>query len=293
MRVKSIAFHSINYVLFGSFAFICIYPFYYLLLVSVSNSDAVSSGLVVLWPSGFNVEAYKRVFVYKGITEAFFISVSRALAGTVVTLFFSSMFAYVLTKKELFGRVFMYRSTVFALYISAGLIPWFITMKQLGLADNYLLYILPTAISPFLLILIKTYLEQISPHLEESAMMDGAGYFTVFMWIMMPVSVPVLAAVGVFSAVTQWNSWQDNFYLVNNPHLQTIQLILINFLREADAFSNPANMNDLLANASRQRISPFSLKTTIAVVSIVPVMLFYPFLQRYFVKGIMVGAIKG
>ena len=283
-------FQSINYIVFFFFTFVCVYPFYYLFLVSVSNPVDVANGQVVLIPSEFSLFNYEKMFLIRGIAQAFFISASRAVFGTIITVFTTSLFAYALTKKDLFGRKFMYRFTIFTMYASAGLIPWYITMKYLGLDNNYLLYILPYVISPFGLILIKTYMESISPYLEESALVDGAGYLTIFIKIIMPISKPILAAVSVYSAVWQWNLWQDNFFLVGNAKLQTLQLLLINFTRDAESFVNAQN---LMILGSMKKLNPFALKTTIAIFSAIPIILVYPLMQKYFIKGIMLGSVKG
>ncbi|MDF2725000.1 MAG: sugar transporter permease [Paenibacillus sp.] len=293
---KDFWFQTANALMFLLFAFVCLYPFYYIFLVSVSDADAVSRGSVLLYPIGFTLDNFVHVIRLDGILSAFLISVARLAAGTLLTLFFSSMLAYIVTKKELPGRKWIYRATVYTMFVQAGLIPWFITMKTLGLQNSFLLYILPGIISPFAVILIKTYMESaISPALEESAIIDGAGYFRVFASIMVPVSMPVIAAVAVFSAVGQWNSWQDNFYLVSDSRLQTLQYLLLNFLQQAEMLAKAVQLGDgnALEMARRRPLDPFAVKTTITMVTVIPIMLVYPFLQKYFVKGIMMGAVKG
>jgi len=295
--VKEHLFQAVNYLIFAIFTFGCIYPFYYILLVSLSDPLEASKGLIVWLPAEFTLNNYIRLLEIDGIWSAFAVSGSRAVAGTLITLFCSSVFAYGLTKTLTFGRKFMYRSVVVSMYLNAGLIPWFITMKTLGMKDNFLLYILPGAIGPFFLILIKTYFEQISASIEESALVDGAGYFTIYRKIILPLSTPILAAVAVFSAVGHWNSWQDNFFLVGRDNLQTIQLVLLNFLRESETIAqqlaqNGQNGLQELANAKRT-LTPFTIKTTITMVVSIPIILLYPFMQKYFVKGIMLGAVKG
>ncbi|MBP1990932.1 carbohydrate ABC transporter permease [Paenibacillus eucommiae] len=295
-RNKDIPFQIMNSCLLLLFAFLCFYPFYYIFLVSVSSADAVAKGGLYFFPSGFTIDSYVRVLGLKGIIPAFVTSVSRTVIGTVLTLFFSAMLAYIVTKKELIGRKWIYRGTIFTMFVNAGLIPWFITMKTLGLSNSFLLYVLPTVISPFAVVLIKTYMESISPSLEESALIDGAGYFRILYKIMIPVSMPVIAAVAVFSAVSQWNSWQDNFFLVSNRNLQTMQYILINYLQEAESIAQAVQSGnkDILGSLSSNKpLDPFSIRTTVSMVTVIPIIAVYPFVQRYFVKGIMLGAVKG
>lgn len=294
---KEHLFQSANYLIFALFTIACIYPFYYILLVSLSDPIEASKGMIVWLPADFTLNNYERLLQIDGIANAFLVSGTRAVVGTAITLLCSSLFAYGLTKQQTYGRTFMYRAVVISMYLNAGLIPWFITMKALGLKDNFLLYILPGAIGPFFLILIKTYFEQISASIEESALVDGAGYFKIYWSIIMPISTPIIAAVAVFSAVGHWNSWQDNFFLVGKDNLQTIQLVLLNFLRESETIAqqlaqNQQNGLQELASSSRT-LTPFTIKTTITMVVSIPIILVYPFMQQYFVKGIMLGAVKG
>lgn len=288
-----ILFQTVNGMVFVLFAIICIYPFYYILLVSISDSYAVSMGNVFLYPIGFTLDNFFRVFQLKGFAMAFAVSASRAVVGTMITLFFSSMLAYICAKNELIGRKWVYRATVFTLYVNAGLIPWFVTMKSLGLQDNFLLYVLPGAVAGFNVVLIKTFMESLPTALEESALVDGAGYFTIFIRIMLPLSTPVLAAVAVFTAVAQWNSWQDNFFLVNKAHLKTLQLILIQFLQQAESIARLVQETGDLNQARESHLDPFQIRTTVTIVTVIPILFVYPFLQKYFAKGILLGAVKG
>lgn len=296
ISMKERIFQLVNGLIFTLFAFVCIYPFYYLFINSLSDPVQSAKGLVILYPKGFTLENYTQILKLDGIASAFFISASRAVIGTIIQLFFSSMFAFVLTKNQYRINKFLYRAMVITMYMSAGIIPWFVVMKSLGLANNYLLYILPGAVAPFSVILIKTYMENISPFLEESASIDGAGVMTIFLKIILPVCQPVLMAVAVFGAVGQWNSWQDNFFLVKSPHLQTLQMMLMNVLKESESLTTAVQNNaeaikDIAAQSNK--MTPFAVKTTITMVATIPIICVYPFLQKYFVSGIMIGAVKG
>lgn len=292
-NISNSIFYICNYTAQALFSLMCIYPFYYIFINSISDPLKAGGMNAVLLPAGFSLEAYAKVFKMKQIYTGFLVSSSRAVVGTIVTVFICSMLAYALTKKELVLRKFIYRVTVSSMYLAAGLIPWYITMKAYGLKNNFLLYILPAAVSPFLLILIKTYMEQIPPSLEESALIDGAGYFTIYAKIIFPVSIPVIAAVAVFSGVGQWNAWSDNFFLVSSSKLQTIQLILLNVLRESQALATAIMETNDYSLAKEVKITPTVIRMTITVIVVIPIMLLYPFLQKYFVKGIMLGAVKG
>lgn len=287
-------FHSVNYLLFTVFCLLCLYPFYYILIYSLSDANEAGKSVMVLFPAKFTLENYLVMLKLRGIAQSFFISASRVVVGTALTLFFCSMFGYVIAKKELPFRRLMYRMTVISMYLNAGLIPWYITMKSYGLRNSFFLYILPFVISPFFVILVKTYIEQISPAMEESAIVDGAGYFTVYLRIILPVSVPIIAAVGVFSAVNQWNTWSDNFFLVSNANLQTLQYTLWLYLNQAERIAAQA-MTDYKAieKVKEFTLTPTTIRMTITMIVTIPIILVYPFLQRYFVKGIMLGAVKG
>jgi ABC-type glycerol-3-phosphate transport system permease component len=291
---KDYVYHTVTYVLMIGFALLCFYPFYYLFIATLSSPEMVSRGLVTVIPREFTFYNYLAIFQVKGMMNAFLISTARTVLGTLLTLFASALFAYTLTKSRLPFRKTMYRATIASMYISAGLIPWFLVMKAYGLQNSFWLYVLPTAISPFYVLLIKVFMEQIPPSLEESGVMDGAGYWTLFAKIVMPLSLPVLAAVAVFSAVSQWNSWFDNMIMVHHPNLQTLQYVLWTYLSQAEQLS-VAVQRDLtsMSRLGEMEVTPTSIRMTITMFVTMPIMLVYPFMQRYFVKGIMLGAIKG
>lgn len=183
------------------------------------------------------------------------------------------------------------------MYLNAGLIPYYLTIKAYGLRNNFLVYIIPGAISAFYIILIKTFIEQLPASLEESAIIDGAGYFTIFRSIIIPLSKPVIATVVVFSAVGNWNAWFDTYIFISNKKLQTLQYVLLGFLQQtsrlAESMRNSATSSSMATAGSQIQITTQSARMTITAIVIIPIMLVYPFMQRYFVKGIMLGAVKG
>ncbi|THF75250.1 carbohydrate ABC transporter permease [Cohnella fermenti] len=290
--LSSRLFGTFNILLLLLLVVLCIYPFYYIFIYSVSVPDQVSHRQIYLWPSGFTLINYRQIFGLDELARAAFISAARTIAGTAVTVFCTSMYAYALTKPQLRFRKTMYRITLATMYVSAGIIPWYITMKAYGLKDNFLLYVLPTAIIAFYLVLIKTYFEQLPAAMEESAMIDGANVMTIFLRIVLPLSLPVLAVAAIFSAVNQWNTWTDNFFLA--PNLPTMQLVLLNFL--TDQTSNLMALKTNMATVSSsdiQQVTPTSIRMTITMIATLPIVFVYPFFQRYFISGIMIGAVKG
>ncbi len=293
-KLGNYIFSTINYTIFIIFAFICIYPFYYIFIFSLSNPQESVKGGIYLLPKGFTFFNYLSVGKLTGIPSAALVSVARTVIGTAVTIFSCSIFGYALSKKELIFRKLFYRMVVITLYLNAGLIPWYITMRTIKLQNSFFLYILPWAVSGFYLILIKTYMEQLPPSMEESAMIDGANSFMIFIKIVFPLSLPVIATIAVFSAVNQWNAWTDNFFLVRNPNLQTLQLILLTYLRESESIArNISSMDPELLSKRVATLTPIAVRMTITMIATLPIVFVYPFMQRYFVKGIMLGAVKG
>ncbi|MFD2329477.1 carbohydrate ABC transporter permease [Cohnella sp. GCM10020058] len=291
-RWHDVLFHTLNTAFFVLFALCCIYPFYYILINSVSDPLQVTKG-VYLWPEGFNLTVYREMLSQKTISVSFWVSSARAVVGTILTVFSCAFFSYLLTKKEMPFRKTVYRFVVVTLYLNAGLIPWYLTMKMLGLKNSFWLYILPTIIVGFFVILMKTFIEQIPAALEEAAVVEGAGYLTVFARIIFPVSLPIVATITVFNAVNQWNAWMDNLFLVNDPNLQTLQLTLLNFLKQSEALAQETTRRMMGNQTSGHLISPQNVKMAITMIVTAPILLIYPFMQRYFVKGIMLGAVKG
>ena len=218
-------------------------------------------------------------------------SVSRTLVGTAATLIGSSMISYGIIKDALPGSRIISKLVIIPMYFQAGLIPWYLTMKAIGMQNNFLVYILPTIIVPFYVILIKTYMQGLPPAMEESAMVDGAGYFTIYTRIVMPLSMPILATIAIFAGVNQWNSWTDNLYLCPAIELRTLQMLLYSFLSQRSA-AQVINASKFGGNV-QNLLTPMAIRMTITVIVTLPIFVIYPFLQKYFIKGIMIGAVKG
>lgn len=275
------------------FMFVCVYPFYYVIIYSISDATEAAHG-VYFWPAKLDFSTYELIFRKGEMQSAFLVSAMRTLLGTLLCVICTSFLSYLVTMQEMFARKVMYRLVIITMYLNAGLIPWYITMKMYGLQNNFLLYILPGAVNAYYMILVKTYIEQLPPALEESAELDGAGTLTIFGRIVMPLCKPIIATIAVYCAVGQWNSWTDNYFLVTESTLQTVQLILHRNLTNAQAIANMMK-NSAMATGSAPSITvtPQSVQMAVVVIAVIPIMLVYPFLQRYFTKGIMMGAVKG
>jgi putative aldouronate transport system permease protein len=268
------------------------YPFYYIIIYSISDPQLAKSGITFA-PAGINFNTYISLFKRNDILNAFFISASRTVMGTILCILCTSVFAYLVTKKEMIGRKFIYRFVIITMYTNAGLIPWYLTMRTYGLKNSFLLYIIPGAVSAFYMILVKTYIEQLPASMEESAALDGAGFFVTFFRIIMPLSKPIIATIAVYCSVNQWNTWTDNFFLIQDTSLQTVQLILYNYLNSAKAIAESMKQNAAAGQIAQSAVTSESVQMTAIVVTVIPILLVYPFLQKYFTKGIMMGAVKG
>lgn len=291
MSKSDLIFNMINYTFLILLLIVTVYPFYYIFIYSISDSFEAQKG-VYLWPAGFSLESYKAAFRLKGLADAAVVSVMRTVIGTILTVLCSSFFAYLITKQELPFRKYIYRFVLITMYFNAGFIPWYLTMKAYQLQNSFLLYILPGMLTGFYIILIKTFMEQLPPALEESAKIDGAGYFKIFTSIVFPLSLPIIATIAVFAAVGQWNTWFDNFFLVSDPKLQTLQLLLYNFLNQTSSIAGMSG-EELTRTGQVRVMTPQSVQMTITMLVTLPIVVVYPFLQRFFVKGIMLGAVKG
>lgn len=289
-------FQIVNYTFLILFTLICIYPFWYIVVYTFSDPGRVDLHPPVLFPKGFTLKNYQDIFQLNGFFPALLISVLRTVVGTTLSVLTCSFLGYLFTKEAMPGRKIIYRMLIITMYINGGLIAMFILIKSYGLINSFWVYILPTLVSAYYIVLIKTYIEQLPASLEESAKLDGAGYLTVFVKIVLPLSKPILATVAVFVAVGQWNSWFDNhIYTRGAEHLTTLQYLLYKYLSEAqrmaDQIKNAANLGDV-GNAMAT-ISQKGIRMTITVLASLPIFAIYPFMQKYFVKGIMVGAVKG
>ena len=217
-------FDVINVTVFTIFMLLCIFPFYYLFINTISDNDLVLKGAITYYPIGINISNYIALKEVNDLGNAFIVTVSRTVIGTALMVIASALAGYLVTKKKLWKRSFWYRYLVITMYFNAGLIPWYMNMVMLGLTENYMAYIIPGIVAPYNIILVKTYVESIPGELEESAFIDGASTFTIFRKIIWPLSKPILATIAVFGAVGNWNSFQDSLLLMkSSPKLFTLQ----------------------------------------------------------------------
>lgn len=287
-------FSICNYTMFGIFTLLCVFPFYYLFIQTISDNSLSASGQVTWYPKGIHFSNYVEVLKVKGLSNAALVSVARTVIGTIGTVIGSAFLGYLFTKRKMAGRVFWYRFVIITMYFNAGIIPWFIIMMNLNLTNNFWAYILPSIVSPFNVILVKTFVESLPEALEESAEMDGAGTIVLFSRIVFPLIVPIVATIAIFSAVSQWNSFMDTVFLMTNDKLYTLQFVLYKYLNESNSLAAIIRSGQGMENIDLSRVqTSTSIRTTVAMIVVTPILLVYPFFQRYFVKGIMIGAVKG
>lgn len=283
-------FNVVNITLMMLFVLMCIYPFYYMLIYSFSDPNKAYN--LTLLPKEFTLSNYKQVFGLAGFGRASVVSLARTLVGTGVTVLCCGFFGYLMTKQNMLGRKVMYRLMLVTMYVDGGLIPTFLVYNAYGLTNSYWVYILPAALSAYNVILIKTFMEQIPASLEESAKLDGAGPVRCWWSVVMPLSKPILATIAVFSAVGQWNSWFDAHIYITEKKMWPLQYVLYRYLQQiqnlaAQLLQKGSDTHETLV------ITPAAVRMTLTAVITIPILFVYPFMQRYFMKGIMLGAVKG
>ena len=287
----------LTYVIYAIFAFVCVYPFYYIFINSISANNLSERGKVIFYPMDVHFQNYVNVAKIPGLLNAAKISVLRTVVGTVLTVIVAGFLGYMFTRQTLWRRKFWYRFVVVTMYFNAGIIPWYLTMDKLGLTNNFWGYIFPTIIQPFYIILCKTFCESVPKELQDAAEIDGAGTLRIFFSIMLPVIKPILATIAIFAAVNQWNSFQDTLLLMTSTDkLNTLQYVLFQYINQANSLkaliSSTTSSSQLAATLARAATAT-SVRMTVTVVVVLPVMMIYPFFQRFFTKGIMIGAVKG
>ncbi|CAI6080144.1 carbohydrate ABC transporter permease [Cohnella sp. JJ-181] len=281
-------FDAALYALLAVAAFTTVYPFIYLLIISLNEtSDALKGGLY-FWPRKFTLENYAYVFQKDTLLRASMNSVLRTVIQTVLSVFACGMLAYVLSRKHFMLRRFFILMLIVTMYVSGGLIPTYLLIKNLHLMNTFAVYIVPGLVSAFYIFVMRTFFEQLPDGLVESAYIDGANDFRIYTQIILPVSLPVLATIALYVAVGEWNSWFDNYlYNSRNEKLAVLQYELQKMIQVVET----AQPEDGGGDGPRV-ISPLTIKSTLTILVTVPILLVYPFLQKYFVKGLTLGSMK-
>ncbi|GIN72587.1 sugar ABC transporter permease [Bacillus sp. J14TS2] len=271
---------------------ITLYPFLNILAISLNNAVDTAKGGIYIWPRNFTFANYTEVFGSNDrLLQAFIMSVTRTVVGTLTGIIASTMLAYTLSRKDFVFNKPVAILLVLTMFVSGGLIPDYMLIRNLGLVNDFMVYILPMLISAFNVIIIRSFMDNLPKALEESAKMDGANDFTIFSRIILPLSLPVIATISLFLAVGQWNSWFDTYlYARSNENLTTLQYELMKILDNAS--SSGGDINSQNAQFVSKQTNPQSLKMAITIIATVPILMVYPFLQKYFVTGLTLGAVK-
>ena len=281
--------HGIIIFLLTLFAFACIYPFWHVLMYSISDSREAMPGGLFLVPRSPTFLSYSMIFKTRQIYVAYSNTILRTLFGTLLSVLLTALTAFPLSLKRMRGRQFFSMMIFFTMLFNGGLIPTFLVVQDLGLLDTFLALILPNAMSAYNMFILRNYFQQLPESLEESAYIDGANPFIVLFRIILPISAPSLAAVAMFYGIANWNSYLDCLLYTNSDELQVLQIYLRNLLASAGAMDSIAGV----AGSDANRLTEETVKMTTIAVSVIPILVVYPFLQRYYTKGITVGAVKG
>jgi ABC-type glycerol-3-phosphate transport system permease component len=287
---------AVTYAVYTLFAFVCVYPFYYIFINTLSANNLSERGKVVFWIKGFHISNYISVLKIPDLFQALRVSVGRTVIGMALTVIVAAFLGYMFTRETLWKRKLWYRFVVATMYFNAGIIPWYLTMRNLHLTNNFWAYIFPVAVTPFYIVLCKTFVENVPKELQDAAEIDGAGTLKIFFNIMIPVIKPILATIAIFAAVAQWNAFQDTLLLVTDNKLYTLQFTLYQYINQASslkALVNSSTSSASMAASLASAQTATSIRMTVTIVVVTPIILIYPIFQRFFVKGIMIGAVKG
>ncbi len=293
MSAADITYNVLCGIVFAVFSIICIFPFYYLFICTISDPSLVEVGKIVFLPKGLTLKNYREVLRLPNLGNSALVTLGRTVLGTASSLFVTSYLAYFFTRTEMWGRKFWYRAVVATMYFSAGMIPVYLNNKMLGLLNSFWIYIVPGLVGVYNMILVKTSMESVPAELEESAVLDGAGYLTRFTKIILPLQKPILATVGLFTAAGHWNDFFTTQLYITKPKLYTLQFLLYEFQNQVKNAASQINSASEAAGVGGSNIQPTGIRLTLTAIVIIPIMLVYPFIQKYYVKGVMIGAVKG
>lgn len=294
MRTREdVVFDTFNIMFMILLSVIMLFPFINQIALSLNAATDSVKGGIYLWPREFTWRNYEYVFSQASIIQAIFVSVARTVVGTGVGLLCTAMVAYAIAQEKFVFKKSVTIIFIMTMYFNGGLIPGYLLMRDLHLIGTFWVYILPGLISAFNLIIMRSFIEGLPKSLFEQARIDGAGDFRVFFQIVLPLSLPVLATVALFVAVGQWNQWFDVFlYNSSNENLTTLQYELMKILQNTATSNGDWNTAQASGERAVQAVTPKSIQATMTIVASLPIICVYPFLQKYFVKGMTLGAVK-
>lgn len=277
-----------NLIVLAAISLATVYPFIYTIIISLSSATAALEPGFKFWPSEFSLTSYKMVFSNPDILTGYRNTVLRTVLATAGVLLVSSLLAYPLSRKNLVHRRGWILFILITMVFHGGLVPSYLVIRNLGLMDNFLVYILPGLVTGFNIIILKNFFQSIPESLAESARIDGASEFSILFRIYLPLSKPVLATVGLWTAVAHWNAWFDALLYISSDSKQVLQM----FLQRVVIGNNTDLIARNLINPEVMQFTPETIKAATVIVTVLPILLIYPFLQKYFMKGIMIGSVK-
>ena len=285
-------FDILNVIFMVLICIVTIYPFWYLIIFSLDSVASSRMGNTIIWPGEFTLSNYAAIAKLGGIFKAMRLSIMRVVISTPISLLITSMAAFALSRKEIWFRNFIITVFFITMIIGGGLIPGYLLLNSLHLINTFWVYVLPGAFGVWNFMVFKTMLKTSVPdELIEAALMDGSTFFRIYFKIVIPLSLPCFAALGLFNAVGQWNDWFAGLYYVSDSWLVPVQSYLYMFVNNGDLGQRLTAMSGTSAY-DPSMISPYTVKIAAVVFTTVPILLVYPFLQKYFVKGVLIGAIK-
>ncbi|RCW51758.1 carbohydrate ABC transporter permease [Paenibacillus prosopidis] len=289
---KDFLFMSAVYAFIIAVFVVTFYPFWNIFIISLNSAEDTLRGNLYLWPREFSLASYSQILTDSEIWMAIKVTVLRTAVGTPLAVLTISMLSFALSKKELVANRFWTLYFVFTMYFGGGLIPYYMVLKNYGLIDNFMVFIVPGLMNVFYMIIVRTFMQGLPQELDESAKIDGANYLQIFFHIILPLTTPVLATIGLFTAISHWNSWFDSYVFTYNPELKTLQAVLVKILNQYQTGSMVGDAQQIANSAKRLAVSPDTIRMAATMVATLPIIMVYPFLQKYFVKGMTLGAVK-
>ena len=271
---------------------ITFYPFWNIFVLSLNDATDSLRGGLMLWPRVFSIDSYKAVLSDTALLSSLKVTLLRTAVGVPMNLLAVTTLAYALSQSDLIGRRQINLLFVFTMYFSGGLIPTYMIVKWLGLIDNFLVYLLPGLYNVYWMILVRTYMEGLPYSMIESARIDGANDIQIFAKVVLPSCAPVVATIGLFSAIYHWNAWYDSYIYTNKPVLETLSNALVKILNQYQTGAMMTQAQQMAAASKRLPVSSESIRMTVTMVTTIPIILVYPFVQKYFIKGMMLGSVK-
>lgn len=267
---------------------ICIYPFWNIFIVSINDANDAMRGGLYLLPRKLSLSSYANILGRSTFQHSILVTVARTAIGTPLAVLVTSALAYVLSYRDLIAKKPLNVLFIFTMYFGGGIVPYYMVLKNLGLLDNFLVFILPNLLSVYNMILVRNYIQSMPDALFDAARIDGANDLVIFFRLVLPLSKPIIMTIALFVAISQWNSWFDAYLYTNSQNLKTMQSILVEILNQYQT----SDAGAAAANRMSQSITPDSIRMAATMVTTIPIIMVYPFIQKYFVKGIMLGSVK-